>query len=229
MGQPCKKRTLDQKVWPERKHLVVGHKNVIADNLVERDKVIFPSLHIKLGLMKQFVKALDSNGSCFSYLRSKFPKLTDAKVKDKVFVAPQIRKLFKDVEFDNAMNSIKRKAWTSFKNVVKNFLGNKRSESYQTDVADLLTHCHSLGCNKSPKIHYLNSHLDRFPENCGDVSEEQGERMHQDMQIMENRYEGRWNVKMMADYYWSLYRDLPQDYHNRKTKIRSFQHKRSNE
>lgn len=32
----------------------------------------------------------------------------------------------------------------------------------------------------SMKVHYLHSHSDRFPENLGDMSEEQGERFHQD-------------------------------------------------
>ena len=31
----------------------------------------------------------------------------------------------------------------------------------------------------SLKIHFLHSHLDFFPENLGDVSDEHGERFHQ--------------------------------------------------
>ncbi|KAL7630004.1 UNVERIFIED_CONTAM: hypothetical protein RMT77_019877 [Armadillidium vulgare] len=58
----------------------------------------------------------------------------------------------------------------------------------------------------SIKIHYLHSHLDNFPENLGDVSDEQGERFHQDIKTMEERYQGRWNSHMMADYCWSLMR-----------------------
>ena len=44
----------------------------------------------------------------------------------------------------------------------------------------------------SIKLHYLDSHLDTFPDNLGDVSEEQGEKFHQDIKIMEDRYQGRW-------------------------------------
>jgi hypothetical protein len=51
----------------------------------------------------------------------------------------------------------------------------------------------------SLKIHFLNWHLDFFPENLGTVSEEQGERFHQDIKEMERRYQGRWNVNMMGD------------------------------
>ena len=56
-------------------------------------------------------------------------------------------------------------------------------------------------------MHFLDSHLSYFPENLGVYSEEQGERFHQDISEMERRYRGRWNVNMMADYCWSLYRE----------------------
>ena len=74
----------------------------------------------------------------------------------------------------------------------------------------------------SIKVHFLHAHLDRFPENLGDVSDEQGERFHQDIKVMENRYQGYWNTKMMADYCWSLKRDCPNDSHARKSNKRKF-------
>ena len=46
----------------------------------------------------------------------------------------------------------------------------------------------------SIKLYYLHSHLDRFPENLGDYSEEQGERFHQDIRTMEARYQERWDI-----------------------------------
>lgn len=45
----------------------------------------------------------------------------------------------------------------------------------------------ALGCLMSLKVHFLHSQLDYFPENLGDVSEEQGERFHQDIKEMEKR------------------------------------------
>ena len=38
---------------------------ILTEPLVDRSKIIFPPLHIKLGLMQQFVKALDKDGECF--------------------------------------------------------------------------------------------------------------------------------------------------------------------
>jgi hypothetical protein len=41
----------------------------------------------------------------------------------------------------------------------------------------------------SLKLHFLFLHLDQFPENLGAVSEEQGERFHQDIKEMERWYQ----------------------------------------
>ena len=59
----------------------------------------------------------------------------------------------------------------------------------------------------SIKMHYLHSHLNLFPPNLGAVSDEQGERFHQDMATIEKRYEGLWNESMMADYIWTQIRE----------------------
>ena len=54
-----------QKEWPIRETLEAGMPNILHDPIVSRDKIIFPPLHIKLGLMKQSVKAVGSDGKCF--------------------------------------------------------------------------------------------------------------------------------------------------------------------
>ena len=59
----------------------------------------------------------------------------------------------------------------------------------------------------SIKVHYPFSHLDYFPENLGNVSEEQGERFHYDIRMMEEKYQGRLDSHVMADYFWTLIRD----------------------
>ena len=74
----------------------------------------------------------------------------------------------------------------------------------------------------SVKMHFLHSHLDYFPDNCSDYSEEHEERFHKDVYIIENRYQGKWNVNMMADYCWSLIRDEPIADHKRKAKRSCF-------
>ena len=58
-----------------------GAHNVIHQPLVLREKIFLPILHIKLGLAKQFVKALKSDIEAFKHVQAMFPKLSEAKVK----------------------------------------------------------------------------------------------------------------------------------------------------
>ena len=84
------------------------------ESLVDPKKVLLPPLHIKLGMMKQFVKELPKDGKTFKYFLSKFPRLSEAKPKKGVFVGPDIPKLMKDNKFKNVMNNVERSAWNSF-------------------------------------------------------------------------------------------------------------------
>lgn len=70
----------------------------------------------------------------------------------------------------------------------------------------------------SLKVHFLHSHLDFFPENLGDVSDEHGERFHQEMKTMEQRYQGFWDERMLGDYIWFLIRETDQKKNKRKSK-----------
>ncbi|GBM76462.1 hypothetical protein AVEN_272741-1 [Araneus ventricosus] len=67
-----------------------------------------------------------------------------------------------------------------------------------------------MGCNMSLKIHFLHSHLEFYPENLGSVSDEHGGRFHQDISNMGACYQGKWNPKMLANYFWTLKMDIPQ-------------------
>ena len=64
------------------------------------------------------------------------------------------------------------KAWKAFSDVVKNFLGNMKSQNFSELVENLLQAFHNLQCNMSVKVHFFYSHLDYFPENLGAFSEE---------------------------------------------------------
>ena len=52
----------------------------------------------------------------------------------------------------------------------------------------------------SLKLHFMDSRVKYFSENLGDYSEEQGKIFHQDIKVMQQRYQGRWDENMMADY-----------------------------
>jgi len=67
-------------------------------------------------------------------------------------------------------------------------LGNIKDPLYKEIVRNMLDKFKRLGCNMSLKLHFLASRLDYFPPNLGAISEEQGERFHQDMKGVEQRY-----------------------------------------
>lgn len=171
--------------------------------------------------MKQFVKALPQDGEGFKYLRSKFPALSDAKVKEGVFVGPDIRKLVKDENFEKSLSDHEKDAWTGLKNVMKSFLGNHKDPNYKDIIGRMLETFEALGCKMSLKVHFLHAHLDYFLENL-DVSEEQGERFHHDIKEMKRRYQGRWNVNMMGDYCCMLHCESPPSAQKQKSLRCSF-------
>ena len=63
------------------------------------------------------------------------------------------------------MTEVESSAWSSFVLVVKNFLGNHRAENYVELVNRMLESFKQLGDNMSIKVHFLFSHLGRFPQN----------------------------------------------------------------
>jgi hypothetical protein len=136
-------------------------------------------------MMKEFVKALERNNPCFQYLCTKCSSLSHAKIREGIFDGPQIRKLMMDDSFAHTMTEIEEDAWNAFKEVVKKFLGNIQDPLYKEIVKDILDTFKLLGCNMSLKLHFLASHL---PPNLGAVSEEQGERFHQDLKDVERRF-----------------------------------------
>jgi hypothetical protein len=100
-----------QKQWPKRDSLIPEKKNVLNNQLLNFEKVFLPPLHTELGLMKNFVKAMDKTGAGIIYLKHKFPRLSDAKIKEKIFVSPQIRELTKDEQFEEQLNEVGKAAW----------------------------------------------------------------------------------------------------------------------
>jgi hypothetical protein len=79
-----------EKQWPKTDSLIRG-KNVLNNTLVNPGKLFLPSFHIKLGIMKKIVKAMDTIVAGFMYLKHTFPRLSDAKIKEELCVGHQIR------------------------------------------------------------------------------------------------------------------------------------------
>ena len=167
---------------------------------------------------KNFVKAFHKNGAAFQHLSTVFPGLSAAKLKEGIFVGPQILEVLKDTDFEELLNLKELRAWEAFKSVCSSFLGNTRVPDYQACIEKLLKSYEDMGCRMSLKIHFLHSHLNFFLPNLGAVSDEHGERFHQDITKMESNYQGKWNPGMMGDFCWMLLCDTPEAKYTRSTK-----------
>jgi len=128
-----------KRAWSQRKSLKVGEKNVQHQALAEWHKILLPPLHIKLDLMKNFVKA------------------SEAKIKEGGLWV--LRSASSSATICSTTYFTRKKAWDAFHLVSSNFLGNNRAENYKELIEDMLSLYHKLGCNVSLKIHMLHSHL----------------------------------------------------------------------
>jgi hypothetical protein len=79
---------------------------------------------MKLGLMKNFTKALDRIGPAFSFLCEKFPKLRTQKMQTGAFSVSQISQLFTDPQFDLVLSDDEKADCSAFRHVATGFLGN---------------------------------------------------------------------------------------------------------
>jgi hypothetical protein len=58
---------------------------------------------------------MDQTGPALRYLAEKFPGISAAKMKEGVFIGPQIRKLFRDEQFDHILSGNEKRAWNYFR------------------------------------------------------------------------------------------------------------------
>jgi hypothetical protein len=156
-------------------------------------------LHIKLLLIKYFIKALDQNGAGFMYCY---------KIREGLFVGPKIRKLIQDVKFEDQLNEMEKAAWNSLNNVTAIFeRGNRKAENYRDMVANLVQSYKATGYSMSVKVHFLDCQTSSLKTST--VNDEHGERFHQDISTIERRYQCKRSPSLLADYSWTLRRDVP--------------------
>ena len=63
---------------------------------------------MELGLIKNFVRAMGQNSAGFMNLKNKFPRISDAKIKEGVFFGPQIRQLIQDVQYEDQLSEMEK-------------------------------------------------------------------------------------------------------------------------
>ena len=83
------------------------------------------------------------------YLKEIFPKLSEAKIKEGIFVGPQIRQLINDKSFEQKQHDQEKVGYTFFVNVVQHILGNHKSENYKDLINKLIMSYKALECNMS--------------------------------------------------------------------------------
>lgn len=61
-----------KKAWANRESFTPGHKNIKNGLLMNPKDIVLPLSHTIFGLIKHLVKAMDKDGSGFSYPKDKF-------------------------------------------------------------------------------------------------------------------------------------------------------------
>ncbi|UYV84512.1 hypothetical protein LAZ67_X002419 [Cordylochernes scorpioides] len=152
----------------------------------------------------------EKDSDAVKYLMTKFLKIICSKITEGIFIKPQICKLINDEGFIATLEDEKNALLAPI-DVVKHFLGNKKSPNYARIDKNLISKFQKLECITNLKFHFMDSHLNFFNGNLDAESEEQDECFHQDIKIIEQRYNGLWNQHMVADYCWNLMRDDKQN------------------
>jgi hypothetical protein len=83
--------------------------------------------------MNIFVKALEGKGQTCVYLRTKFPKLSEVKLKEGILIGLEIREVIEDKDrvkdILSTLNDTENAVWNAFKSVCTNFLGNHKTDN----------------------------------------------------------------------------------------------------
>lgn len=110
------------------------------------------------------MKALETAGLRIEVYRSE--TISDAKLIAHVFNGPQIRSLLKYTNFVTQMIDIESQAWK----VSKQLRNINKGSNYKKIVVQIVKAIQMLSWLMNLKVHFLDSHLGRFPENTGDYS-----------------------------------------------------------
>jgi hypothetical protein len=82
---------------------------------------------------------MDQNGNGFLYKKQKFLRVSEAKIKERIFVSLQNRQIVKDSKFDETFSEVGVVAWRAYKAETTNFVGNVKAENYASLVEELLS------------------------------------------------------------------------------------------
>lgn len=108
LGQSCASWTLFANELAKKRKRGIGSNNRVHKRFVDRQKMLLPPLHIKIGWMKQYVRALDKNDINVFSLSVKSSEFSDAKIKEGIFTGADFWTLRKVDDFVRCMNSAEK-------------------------------------------------------------------------------------------------------------------------
>jgi len=71
--------------------MILGQNNVAHRASVDKTKIYLPTPHIKVPLTKIFLKAIYTKR--IRLFKEKYPHISEAKIKEGIFVGPQVEQL----------------------------------------------------------------------------------------------------------------------------------------
>lgn len=205
-------------VWEKRpeKLEIDESRSIVSESLVNGKDVILPELHVRLGIGTQLIKALHADSKDETKVHSKnamnrlielFPLKKPPRINGGVFNGPEFEVILNDAEFEKRMDQKFRKALQALRSLRHGFFGNHKADNFEELVKNLVRCFNEIKANMNLKLHFLHNHLKDFAENLGDFSEQHGERFHQEIKTMEQRYGGKDYAAMQSDYCWFLIRE----------------------
>ena len=107
-GSRARQEHWTRKNWPTRNEFTIGEKIILHKPLVNLQHVLLLPLHIKLEMMKQFVKALNKESDCFKHLCGVFQALSTEKLRAEIFNGSLIRLLINNKRFALSMTAVEK-------------------------------------------------------------------------------------------------------------------------
>ena len=82
-------------------------KQLPTSALVDTQNILQPPFHVKLGIIKNFVKAMGkSNFNGFALLFKTFSSIRQAKLQEGIFAGSRIREVLKNPQFEKSLSKL---------------------------------------------------------------------------------------------------------------------------
>ena len=196
-----------RKDWPARKSLEPGIMNVENQPLVEPSKILLPLMHLKLGLMKNFVKALNQEKVGFTYLfMRKFPQTKWRKTERRCFHWYKNTRPYQGRILRQASRQ-RKGGLLQFQICSKRVFGKQKSSKLWWACKQTFAELPEIRMQHVTKNTLPSFVFGFFPGELW-CSEWWTRRTFPSRHFFK-RYQGRSNCSMLADYCWTLARDAP--------------------